>query len=245
MKKIVLIFLFLSVAVPAWSLSYIVEGPHPDADKTYAGDSQMCWAASLSNVLSYTGWDAGLTADEIMSVYRGNFPNIGGWFESGLSYWFNGDDLRGISTGGGGYYSGIGYSSITTTSIFSKDNLLSDIDSWLHDGSGINLDIEGGGTGHALTVYGIEYDETGYTGLWVADGNDGIDTLKYLSIYQQYWNVFKKDVWYIDGGAYDGWLLNLASGLEKRSTVPVPEPGAMLLVLCGLPVISRVNSKRS
>ena len=55
-----------------------------DAEKTKAGDNDdnLCWAASCSNLLTYTGWaqQAGFqTEDEVFDLYVSSFTNNGGW----------------------------------------------------------------------------------------------------------------------------------------------------------------------
>lgn len=238
MKKLVLIFLFLVVACPGWSLTYMAYedfgGQWYDADKS-GGDSQMCWAASVSNVLSYTGWSMGMDENQVFDVYRDNFPNSGNYFESALAYWFEGQDLIGVSTGGGGYYQNEDYQDFYVRSTYWAADIMGDIDKWLHDGYGVDICIDGF-QGHALTVYGIDYDSSGYNGLWVADGNDGSDSLIYLSMH----SVTKDDfyfgntVWVIDGPKYNGWVLNTASGLSRNNAAPVPEPATALLIILGL-----------
>ena len=59
---VLLVFMLaiLSLTTPAWSASYFVYdqwgGTWHDANKTYVGDSLMCWAASASNVLDWGNW---------------------------------------------------------------------------------------------------------------------------------------------------------------------------------------------
>lgn len=135
---------------------------------------------------------------------------------------------------GGGYFTGLDYSDFFVTSNFkTSSNILGNIDQWLHDGYGVDICIDGS-LGHALTVYGIDYDESGYNGLWAVDGNDRVDNLIYLSMHQEYRTGYNTDVWVIDSGKYSGWVLNTANGLVRNTTAPVPEPGTMLLFSVGL-----------
>ena len=220
MKKLVLIFLFVTVAVPAWSLSYIVDGPIYDADKS-GGDSQMCWAASISNVITYSGWSMDMDADDVFSIYKNNLTNAFGWFEPGLSYWLD------------WYYPETDYGSVATMSYFNMRDTVSDMHGWLLNGGGVYLAINGTNSSHALTVYGVEYDNSGYTGLWVVDSSDMVDNLIYIPIIQEYWGTYQKNVWFIDGGRYNGYYLANAGSLIKNSA-PAPEPGTLFLFSCGL-----------
>jgi hypothetical protein len=98
---------------------------------------------------------------------------------------------------GGGYFTGLDYSDFFVTSNFkTSSNILGNIDQWLHDGYGVDICIDGS-LGHALTVYGYEY-ESGYTGLWYVDGNDGIDRLLYMGMHQEYRAGYNTDVWVMD-----------------------------------------------
>ena len=88
-----------------------------DVEKNYLGDSQLCWAASTSDVLEYTGWArlAGFDdADDLFDAYVAAFDDVAGnpryaieWFFNGLNRpqdlewdgWANADRYDGSFTG--------------------------------------------------------------------------------------------------------------------------------------------------
>lgn len=225
MKKLALVLLLVAVSCNAHALSYFgfedYGGVWYDADKS-GGDSNMCWAASLSNVLAYTGWDAGMGADGIFSDYRSHFGNVASYHAAGVEYW--------RST----YYPGSAIPQDRETFLTSSD-MMSNIDFWLHAGYGLNgAFILPSGMAHAMTIYGVEYGDGDYSGLWVVDSNDGIDRLIYLPMSLEDTGLFNP-VWVVDSGSYAGWWLNTVNALGQN-IAPVPEPGTMLLVLTILPL---------
>lgn len=66
-----------------------------DAEKNYIGDSQLCWAASTSDILAYTGWGqkAGFDdADDIFEAFIASFSDEGGNPLYAVEWFFNGLD---------------------------------------------------------------------------------------------------------------------------------------------------------
>lgn len=238
-KMLVIVFLFLFSPVSSFASPYLAfedfGGKWYDADK-YIGDSYMCWATSISNVLMYTGWNAGYEdEDSIMSEFRTHFKNAGNYGVSALTYWFSGlpeyNTLK--AQGGGGYYKDYSLGDyLHHRNIFTSTNLVSDIDNWLHLGYGIDVNLSSPFSAHALTAYGIEYKEDG-ADLWVVDGNDRGDKLLQLCLKMIYVEDFNMTWWVVQNGTYTGWSLNTIVGLEQNSA-PVPEPATMVLLSCGL-----------
>ena len=69
-----------------------------DTEKTYTDDDDddMCWAASTSNILAYTGWgaQAGISdPDDLFELFINSFENKGGNAYYGLGWFFNGMDM--------------------------------------------------------------------------------------------------------------------------------------------------------
>lgn len=67
-----------------------------DAEKTNLpndGDDELCWAASTSNILHYTGWGKKVgfdSTDDIFDDFRDNFTDVGGNTYYGIEWFFNG-----------------------------------------------------------------------------------------------------------------------------------------------------------
>lgn len=68
--------------------------------KVYCGDSELCWAATTSNILYYTGWAQhaevfqnkdDLTEDDVMDLFYNNFNDGAGHVRFGLEWFFNGN----------------------------------------------------------------------------------------------------------------------------------------------------------
>lgn len=245
MKKAVLLFMFLILCFPVSSsaISYFGFDNYGrnwyDADKTLIDDSNMCWAASISNVLAYTGWDAGYTADGIFSEYRDHFKNDANYNLSALNYWFYGSDFLGYIDvpGGGGYYPDYALSDyVHSVNWTNSINIIADIDQWLHLGYGVDITLDGT-FGHAVTCYGIEYNDSGdYSGLWIVDNNDRLDRLYLVGMTNTYNAAYKGDIWSITSGSYYGYKLSGAMGLAAfvDTTKPVPEPATIFLLSSGL-----------
>jgi len=155
-----------------------------DADKTRATDSDenICWAASASNILWYTGWgQTGAFDDEqelFENVFVNNFSDKAGssyyaskWFVGG-EYPTNLDDSWSKPVGGGGYYQQafkqygdsvdkyVSYSNFLTS-----PGKTGELANKLQSGYGISASVEwyNKTTGdvenaHAVTVWGYAYD---------------------------------------------------------------------------------------
>ncbi|MBQ5665218.1 MAG: VCBS repeat-containing protein, partial [Akkermansia sp.] len=75
-------------------------GGFSDADKTGSGDSQLCWAASVANMLAWWQEQYGVsdfsssavpgTADAIYGSFVDNWANVSGREEYGLTWWISG-----------------------------------------------------------------------------------------------------------------------------------------------------------
>ncbi len=109
--KIVFLFIFITVAFAnsAYSDSYIYGGTWYDANKTLSNtlDDPFCAAAAASNVLMYTGWNAGFSNSGAIFA---EFLNAGGpvvltlsvknswslWLNGTYTVWTNGHQLRSI-----------------------------------------------------------------------------------------------------------------------------------------------------
>lgn len=173
-------------------LSFIDTEKTRDAD----GDDQMCWAASSSNILTYTGWaaQAGFTnTDDLFENYIASFTNAGGNAYYGLGWFFNGvntfpkmsSTAASATEGTGGYLTDYAFDTLTeTVAVFGEDlSAMERINNMLDNGYGIvlSLDVTFQGTesgGHSISCWGYISD-TAYTpdnanyyaGLFITDSD--------------------------------------------------------------------------
>ncbi|MBQ3388188.1 MAG: hypothetical protein IJG60_03140 [Thermoguttaceae bacterium] len=161
-----------------------------DANKTWSGDTNLCWAAASSNALAYTNWgfavkSAGATptiqrfifVDDIFNYFKNSFSDEGSraryafpWFMSG-SYEVSGwTDWAQPANGSGGFFPGISVSDkiVQLESSDCAGRLVSDMAGYLEKGWGVTLGVGWFQTyapsqrtgGHAVSVWGYTYDET-------------------------------------------------------------------------------------
>ena len=258
-KRFLFIILWLFFLAPsANALTYLAYeefgGEYYDADKTFAGDTNMCWAAAMSNVLMYSGWDAGYSSeDEIFREFKDHWENEGGYSTAALDYWFYGLDTTSAQRmdvpGGGGYYTEYDYAEFFHHVTFrTSDNQLSYVERLLRTGAGVELAFDTSfNMGHALTCYGLEYDDFGnYSGVWVVENNDTADNLKLLKMESKYIDMYKSDMWIVNEGSYNGWVINTTIGLDAfPASSPVPEPGTIFLFGSGLCLFYCRSRKRA
>ena len=230
-------------------------GTWSDAEKspTNTEDDLMCWAASSSNILAWTGWGlvGGMTnADQMFAHFQDHFTDEGGNPYFGWEWWFSGVNVPQGSAGwaqedvdgGGGFYPTL---NINDYRLFSSDdaNAMSTIAAYLTDGYGSALSVGGPGA-HSITVWGYEYDAQGYTGIWVTDSDDDKydttpeDELRYYDV------ILSGGQWFLQNYyGSNSWHITEVIGLQRMPIVPEPATLSLLgLALAGLVVRRRMRS---
>ena len=229
--KIALITLAMLAAVAAAAFSAQIDfynyqqfgGAWSDANKTWTTDTNMCWAASSSNVLAWTGWTTAsspTTAADIFAYYKNHWSNLGGNPYYAWKWWFSGiNDMQGhtgwsqVIVPGGDFFPGeniddyFNYQNDTTQAMASAY-------SYLRADYGVALGLAtSGGGGHSITGWGVRYDtSTGqYLGVYVTDSDDNQTALKYYGV------ALSGGKWYLQNyfGSSANWYISEVEGLAR------------------------------
>jgi hypothetical protein len=196
----------------------------------------MCWAAAAANILEYTGWGvaADMTnADEIFQYFQDHWTDNGGLPMYAWAWWFSGavDVPSGskwsyVDVPGGGFHP----TSCIDDYYHQEANpalAVSAIDAYLHAGSGVVAGIYRGSSGHAISVWGIEYDQMHPNtpqGLWVTDSDDSKNTVDPPNLLRYYDVVLHDSQWYLqDYNGSDEWWIGVVQALGAK-----PEPYDLL-----------------
>lgn len=261
----------LFAAPPAQADDYFItdiySGDFFDAEKTPSNteDDLMCWAASASNILAWSGWGDihSYSEDVIFEYYQDHWTDDGGLAGYGWEWWFDGtnnaqgdsyaaDGWAQVDVPGGGFYPEEEFSDYFQYE-YTESIAMSAVDLFLRDDYGISLgiytendqgDITGG---HSLSVWGYAYDENDYLGLYVSDSDDNKGSNTPPDDWDYYGVSFDatRDQWFLSG-YYDGWYIGAVEALAKApyATGPtVPEPATLALFSAGLLGFSLVRRK--
>ena len=194
-------------------------GTWNDVNKTGVTDSEMCWAATASNILAWGGWGTARysTAGEIYDYIKSCYANYPSTPYEAYSFWFYG------SVGGGGFYPGY-----SLNDYHHYGSPMQNIATFLQAGQGVHIRVETPGAVHAITVWGYDYnpayspeDNGYYTHLYFTDSDDHVTELQHSPIR---WDETVGTVgrWVFDGGRYEGWRIEYCTGLERDPYIDLP-----------------------
>jgi len=168
-------------------------------------DDLLCWAATASNMLEWTGWGfiGGMedgNSEDFFDYYIDHITDYGYYTDIGLEWWFDGDLHSAANPGEKVDHTGF-WTAYTPSTYISNDgndaNTLPNIRTALMNGRAVGIGIypltpPGG---HAITVWGFNYDNSFtpadpeyYLGIWVSDSDShkGMvsppDVLRYYAI---------------------------------------------------------------
>jgi hypothetical protein len=246
----VLLFFSLGVTTAAAAdVDYFIwdsfGGDWADAEKTpaaWAEVSLLCWAATSSNILEWTGWGfvpgPFVGTDDMFAYYAAHWTNLGSIPHYAWNWWFDGtlppdwDGWSEVDVSGGGFWPGYtftNYSSYVTTDI------MQNIAGWLMGGNGVGIWISSPTMEHEITVWGFRYDDAFtpadpanyYKGVWVTDSDDDDNTNSppdSLRYYDVAWNA-GTGLWEATGSWY--WWIKQVDALAvfPDTTRPVAEAG--------------------
>ncbi|HRT96170.1 MAG TPA: LEPR-XLL domain-containing protein, partial [Planctomycetota bacterium] len=179
-------------------------GTWSDAEKdaTSGEDDNLCWAATLSNLLEYTGWGfvGGMTnSDQILDYYEQHWKDVGETVEPALKWFFDGVGNANVDVAGGGFYPHLNYSDYFSVEDSDAD-VMSFVDAQIRAGSPVGLWVLDG-FNHEITCWGFNYDDTKapgatdyYLGVWITDSDDnkgeanGYTAPNHLHYYNVVWD---------------------------------------------------------
>ena len=198
-----------------------------DAEKSYTeydGDDELCWAASTSDMLEYTGWaaEAGFAdEDEVFAEFISSYEDDGGYQQNAIAWFFNGAALNDNSgethaaildyPNSGGFLNDYAFDMVCGFS--DMNSAVTDMDGLLQllrEGYavGLSLDIYTNGSqsgGHAVTAWGavvdssLPADDPGrYVSLFITDSDSYESQSESRPDASNVMNVFPLS--YYDGG---------------------------------------------
>ena len=214
----------------------------------------LCWAASASNMLAYSGWNGGfISPADIFGEFSSHWSNEFGNPYYGINWWFDGTGEGSpahVTTAGGGYYSGTLFAAnngYDEPGYMNPDNFNASVWSYVTGNVAANrvfsMDLgDSGGGIHWLTGWG--YDNTADAHkVWVTDSWTGATAGFWMNL------TWDGSHWVSDyassscnggQGGDCGWYVRAMDSLQINSPIvppngggngTVPEPTSTLLLL--------------
>jgi hypothetical protein len=204
--------LVLVSTTPALSSTYFIYeqygGTWHDANKVISDESQMCWGAAASNILSWGNWGVSgyKTEASIFQYLADHWTNKAGYPVWAWNWWFSGAkppvNVYAYPNAVGGDF----FPSLKLKNYYgyaASGNLLSIADTLMHKGDGVALTIRNSSGGaHAVTLWGYSTNSSGvYSSIYITDSDDGVTAL------QNYTVTWLNNAWYLNG-RYNGWKIS-------------------------------------
>lgn len=179
-------------------------------------DSRMCWAMTASNILHWwfeqnkdlvaqyeikTGRKCNYgyflenkgenekDVSEIGKLFREKFPNKGGYVDNGIN-WFLGHPSRPLTEGSPlcfeEAFTDLPKNIVETKILYKLKDFSREVKYALENGKALGLDYALDGGGHAITVWGAEFDEEGIVrNIYIVDSNYPYHVMTTLGVYEQ------------------------------------------------------------
>lgn len=217
--------------------------PSDGAGNTHPGDDRyeddlMCWAASASNVLEWTGWglvDSLWTSDDMFEYFTQYWNDTGGSPYHGWHWWFGGyvpDPPNGKDSpdaAGGGSFWNASYNFYDYVFYENENNtlMLPKAAEWFGLGAPVVFGIipPTGNGGHYVTCWGLNYDPTvpdmldpdQYLGVWITDSDDDKGTAPPAPDMLHYFEVSWNGTYWSMPDYYSGYCI-----VEVMALKPFP-----------------------
>ena len=227
-----------------------------DINKIWDGDDDvLCWAAAAGNVLAYTGWNGGMTANGIFQHYRDHWTDGTGNTWVGIEWFFEGTttgSMPGTATqdvpGGGGFYAGQWAGAAFQPSPIndytnSWGNLTWYVDRWndadtTNDSGGVYLFLRGTSYNHWVTLWGYDLIDTTTKYIYITDSDDAVSKLQKYQLDDSGGMLYLHDYFSSTAGYYLDGVFRLAAGPDGIvPNPPIPEPTTLLLLASGFSVL--------
>ncbi len=199
------------------------DGTWSDAEKdsTSTEDDDLCWAATASNMLEWTGWgfvNNMFKADQFLDYFEEHWMDVGQFAQNAITWWFDGAGTYGgdVDVAGGGFHPT--HNPATYVHVEPNDaNVMSFISQYTALGSGMGIWVHNGFS-HEVTVWGYNYDPAYtpadpeyYLGLWITDSDDnkGHPNANTAPNDLHYYTVSWDDPnsrWMFDGYSASAWI---------------------------------------
>jgi hypothetical protein len=224
-RLLAVLTIVLALATPALSNTsyYSFTDDHPWLDQPGIPGSNLCWANADANALAWAGWSVQPTLQATFDVYANNFPWQGNYVDSTMRWYF---DRYWPTIDVNAYWDG--YESLTTANIEKAVN----------DREAAMIFIPS----HVLNLWGYELNDQGsLVAVYVTNSAVGgqLNTL-------DRWTMAGNNFTYIatldqkppdDELQYKAPYVPPDSPPAEQPPIGVPEPGAWMLILMGVPVI--------